>query len=74
MVQPTHAAANDLTPLEAVTDLLAVAGQLRAKSVVIPGGKADILIAKVAKSAERSRRNRRRSFRGGLHGFQDYLD
>ena len=41
MVQPTHAAANDLTPLEAVSDLLAVAGQLRAKSVVIPGGDRD---------------------------------
>ena len=41
MTQPTHAPSSDATTLEAVTDLLAVAGQLRAKSVVIPGGDRD---------------------------------
>ncbi len=44
MAQSTDVAASDTNgapPLEAVTDLLAVAGQLRAKSVVIPGGDRD---------------------------------
>jgi len=44
MAEPTDGAASgtsDTMPLEAVTDLLAVAGQLRAKSVVIPGGDRD---------------------------------